>query len=60
MAKNISLDSQFDEEQDKVVKSSRDMYRYKKKYKQGDTEKGRKQSRFHIKDKDLSAGTRRD
>jgi len=58
MGKN--LDSLFDEEQDIVVKSSRDMYRYRKRYKQEDTDKGRKQSRFHIKDKDLATGVRRD
>jgi hypothetical protein len=60
MAKEISLDSQYDEEQDVTVKSSRDMYRYRKRYKQEDTDKGRKQARFHIKDKDLSSGDRRD
>jgi len=58
MGKN--LDSQFPETQDVVVKSAYDMYRYKKKYKQGQVAKGRKQARFHIKDKDLPANVRRD
>lgn len=57
-AKN--LDNLFDEEQDKIVKSSSNMFRYKKKYKKGNILNGRKQARFHIKDKDLPDGVRRD
>lgn len=58
MGKN--LDSFFAETQNIVVKSSRDMYRYRKRYKKGLVPSGRKQARFHIKDKDLAAGVRRD
>ena len=58
MGKN--LDSLFAETQDIEVKSSRDMFRYRKKFHKGDTAKGRKQGRFHDKTKNLSAGVRRD
>ena len=58
MGKN--LDSFFAETQDILVKSFRNMYRYRKRFHKGDTAKGRKQARFHIKDKDLAAGCRRD
>lgn len=55
-----NLDSFFAETQDIEVKSFRDMFRYRKKFHKGDTAKGRKQARFHQKDKDRSAGVRRD
>jgi len=58
MGKN--LDSFFAETQDIIVKSFNNMFRYRKKFKQGVEAKGRKQGRFHIKDKDLPAGVRRD
>lgn len=58
MGKN--LDSFFAETQNIVVKSFRDMYRYRKRFKQQNPVNGRKQARFHIKDKDLAAGVRRD
>lgn len=58
MGKN--LDSFFAETQNIIVKSFNNMFRYKKKFKQETEAKGRKQGRFHIKDKDLPAGVRRD
>ena len=58
MGKN--LDSFFAETQDIEVKSFRNMFRYRKKFKQEDETKGRKNARFHQKDKDRGVGTRRD
>lgn len=58
MGKN--LDSFFAETHDIEVKSFRDMFRYRKKYKDGALATNRKQGRFHQKDKDRSAGVRRD
>ncbi len=58
MGKN--LDSLFAETQDIEVKSSRDMFRYLKKFKGQVEANGRKQARFHQKDKDRGTGTRRD
>ncbi len=55
-----NLDSFFAETQDIEVKSSRDMFRYRKKFKAGVEANGRKQARFHQKDKNRSAGVRRD
>lgn len=55
-----NLDSQFAETQNITVRSRQKFYRYRKRFKQQDTTKGRKQARFHTKDKDLTAGTRRD
>lgn len=55
-----NLDSFFAETQDIVVKSSRNMYRYRKRFKKQVEANGRKQARFHIKDKDLVSGERRD
>lgn len=60
MAKNINLDNQFAETQNIEVKSSRNMFRYRKKFKKGQVANGRKQSRFHDKTKNLTAGVRRD
>jgi len=57
-----NLDESFDETEDTIVKSSTDNFRYMKKFKDG-VSTGRKQARFHIKDKDLRAldpNTRRD
>jgi len=53
------LDSAVAETEDTIVKSSRDMFRYRKKFKDG-VSTGRKQARFHDKSKNLPAGTRRD
>lgn len=55
-----NLDSFFAETQDLEVKSFRDMFRYRKRYKKQVEANGRKQARFHQKDKDRSAGVRRD
>lgn len=55
-----NLDSFFAETQDIEVKSSRNMFRYRKKFKQQNTAKGRKQGRFHDKTKNLTTGVRRD
>lgn len=57
---DINLDNQFAETQDITVKSSKGFFRYKKKFKKEVEANGRKQGRFHIKDKDLAAGERRD
>ncbi|MEE9438975.1 MAG: hypothetical protein V3V14_08255 [Saprospiraceae bacterium] len=48
------LDQEFDETEDKIVESSTGHFRYMKKFKDGVSD-GRKQARFHIKDKDLRA-----
>ena len=53
MSKNV--DGQFDETQDEIVKSSKGFYRYRKRFKQQDTAKGRKQGRFWMRDKTLRA-----
>ncbi len=55
-----NLDSFFAETQDIEVKSSRNMFRYRKRFHKGVEANGRKQGRFHQKDKDRSAGVRRD
>ena len=55
-----NLDSFFAEPQDSEVKACKNMFRYRKKYKGEVEANGRKQGRFHQKDKDRGAGTRRD
>ncbi len=55
-----NLDSFFAETQDIEVKSFKNMFRYRKKYKGEVEANGRKQGRFHQKDKDRGVGTRRD
>ena len=54
------IDQAVAETEDTIVKSSTDNFRYMKKFKDG-VSVGRKQSRFHIKDKELrlKAGTNR-
>lgn len=60
MANEKNLDKRFAETQDIEVYARHGMFHYRKKYKQGNTAKGRKQSRFHQKDKDRTSGVRRD
>ena len=60
MADEKNLDGTFPEVQDTEVYSATNHFRYQKKFKQGNEAKGRKQSRFHKKTKDLSAGIRAD
>ena len=60
LANEKNLDRTFAETQDIVVKARHGFYRYRKKFKQQTEAKGRKQGRFHIKDKNLSTGERRD
>lgn len=50
-----NIDDNFPETQDTIVKSSRSLYRYRKRFKKGDESKGRKQSRFWMRDKTLRA-----
>lgn len=58
MSKN--LDNEFAETQDITVYAKHGFYRYRKRFKRQVEANGRKQGRFHIKDKDLSTGERRD
>lgn len=58
MGKN--LDSLFAETQNIEVYAKHKMFRYRKRYKQETEAKGRKNARFHQKDKDRGVGTRRD
>ena len=55
-----NLDSFFAETQNIEVKSFKNMFRYRKRFKGGVEANGRKQGRFHQKDKDRGVGTRRD
>lgn len=55
-----NLDSFFAETQNILVKSFKNFYRYRKRYKGQVEANGRKQARFHIKDKNLAVGCRRD
>lgn len=54
------IDQAVAETEDTIVKSSTDNFRYMKKFKDG-VSTGRKQARFHIKDKELrlKSGTNR-
>lgn len=54
------IDQAVAETEDTIVKSSTNNFRYMKKFKDG-VSTGRKQARFHIKDKELrlKAGTNR-
>jgi len=55
-----SIDRQVPEIQNQLVKSSRNIYRYRKRFQKQSSVNMRKQARFHIKDKNLAAGCRRD
>jgi hypothetical protein len=60
MADEKNLDRTFAETQNIEVYARHEMFRYRKKYKKELTANGRKQGRFHQKDKDRTAGIRRD
>jgi hypothetical protein len=55
-----NIDDDFAVTEGIEVYSSKKFFRYRKRYKQGLTAKGRKQAQFHQKDKDRTAGVRRD
>lgn len=55
-----NIDDDFADTEGKEVTSRQGFFRYRKRYKQGLTAKGRKQAQFHQKDKDRSTGVRRD
>ena len=60
MANEKNLDNAFAETQNIEVYARHKMFRYRKRYKQETVSNGRKQARFHQKDKDRTAGVRRD
>lgn len=60
MANEKNLDGRFAETQDIEVYARHGMFHYRKKYKGGIVANGRKQARFHQKDKDRTTGVRRD
>jgi hypothetical protein len=55
-----NIDDDFAATEGIEVYSSKKFFRYRKRYKQGLTAKGRKQGQFHDKTKNLTAGVRRD
>lgn len=60
MADEKNLDRTFAETQNIEVYADKKMFRYRKRYKKQTEGNGRKQGRFHQKDKDRTAGIRRD
>lgn len=57
---NFNIDDNFDVTEGVEVTSRLKFFRYRKRYKGGNTVNGRKQAQFHQKDKDRTAGIRRD
>lgn len=60
MANEKNLDGRFAETHDIEVYARHKMFHYRKRFHKGLTANGRKQARFHQKDKDRTAGIRRD